>query len=63
VSEWVSSGCAYSVSWGWELPPRTTMLRTMAEVGLPGAGERAGSKGMREDAAQAVQAVRAVQTV
>jgi hypothetical protein len=35
----------------------------MAEVGLPGAGERAGSKGMREDAAQAVQAVRAVQTV
>jgi exo-beta-1,3-glucanase (GH17 family) len=35
----------------------------MAEVGWPVAGERAGSKGMREDAAQAVQAVRAVQTV
>jgi hypothetical protein len=30
---------AYSVSWGWELPPRTTMLRTMTPVGvvqLPG---------------------------
>lgn len=23
---------AYSVSWGWELPPRTTMFRTMTPV-------------------------------